>query len=216
MIQILAILGILGGILCAIADCLLDIKGVDNYKVGGSKYIESAWENISPRRFFWSIILATFAVPMYSCGFIALMLCLHDTHPTLSITLSIVFLVGAMGGFMIHTILCLVPTIYLTITKKSGFDLAEEVLERMLKQIMFPFVTLYTATVIVPAIAVMTFIIFGILPLPLWCIVLNPIVFQIIGLLLRATKCSLFVDVPSIFAASLGIGMYGVLALMML
>lgn len=202
--------------MCSISDCLLDIKGVDNYKVGDSKYIESAWETMSPKRFFWSTILATFAVPMYTCGFIALMLCLYDTEPTLSVAFSIVFMVGAMGGYMIHTILCLVPTIYLTITKKSGFDLAEEVLGRMLKQITLPFVTLYTAAVIVPAIAVMSFILLGILPLPLWCILLNPVVFQIIGWLLRATKCILFVDMPGIFAASLGIGMYGVLALMLL
>ncbi len=35
MENIMAVIGIIGGILCAIADCLLDIKGADNEKLGG-------------------------------------------------------------------------------------------------------------------------------------------------------------------------------------
>lgn len=54
------------------------------------------------------------------------------------------------------------------------------------------------------------------LALPMWCVMCNPVVFQIIGLLLRATKCKLFIDAPSICAASLGLTMYGVLALILI
>ena len=37
--------------------------------------IDSEWENMAHWRFVWSAILAMFAVPMYSCGLLAL-LCL--------------------------------------------------------------------------------------------------------------------------------------------
>ena len=127
-----------------------------------------------------------------------------------------VFLFGAMGGIMIHTCICLAPTISQTMLKKSDLDLTNDVLETIMKQIAVPFFTQYIALVIIPAIAVMVIIVQGILPLPLWCLLLNPIVFQLIGLLLRATKCKLFIDLPSIFAASLGIGMYGVLTLILI
>ena len=70
--------------------------------------------------------------------------------------------------------------------------------------------------VIIPAIAVMVLIVNGSLGLPLWCVIMNPVVFQVIGLLFRATKCKLFIDAPSICAASLGLAMYGVLALMLI
>ena len=120
-----------------------------------------------------------------------------------------------MGGFMIHIVLCLMPTIYQHIMKKNDLDLAKEVTESAFRQIYVPFFTLYLLLVFVPAIAVIVLIIKGILPLPLWCVVLNPVAFQIFGLLLRATKLKIFVDAPSCCAASLGLAMYGVLALMM-
>jgi len=43
---------------------------------------------------------------------------------------------------------------------------------------------------------------------------LNPLVFQLLGLLLRRTGLKIFIDAPSCCAASLGMAMYGVLALM--
>ena len=95
-------------------------------------------------------------------------------------------------------------------------ELAEEVINSIFRQIYVPFFTLYTMLVIIPAIAVMVFIIKGVLPLPLWCVLLNPVVFQIIGFILRATKLKIFIDAPSCCAASLGLAAYGVLALISL
>ena len=117
---------------------------------------------------------------------------------------------------MIHIFLCLQPTIYQVIMKKNDQKLAEEVINAIFRQIYVPFFTLYTMLVIIPAIAVMVFIIKGALPLPLWCVLLNPVVFQVIGLLLRATKLKIFIDAPSCCAASLGLAAYGVLALISL
>jgi len=214
MIQVLAIIGIIGGFLCAVADLLLDLKGADNKKLGKSKIIDSKWLEMKQGRFTWSGILAMFAVPMYSCGFIALMLKLQMVKQDLSLALSVIFLCGAMGGFMIHTFLCMMPTIYRMITKKGDTELAESVVETVFRRTDIPFFVLYILLVIVPAIAVMVLIGMGILPLPLWCMCLNPVVFQIVGLMFRATKIKLFIDAPSCCAASLGLAMYGVLALL--
>ena len=212
---VLGIIGIIGGVLCAIADLLLDIKGPDNKKLGKMGVIDSAWERMAHFRFVLSGILAMFAVPMYSCGFISLMQ-MDGNYAISAMIFRIIFLCGAMGGFMIHIFLCLQPTIYQVIMKKGDQQLAEEVINTSFRQIYVPFFTLYTMLVIIPAIAVMVFIIKGVLPLPLWCVLLNPVVFQIIGFILRATKLKIFIDAPSCCAASLGLAAYGVLALISL
>lgn len=215
MIRTLAIIGIIGGMLCAVADLLLDLKGSDNQKLGKMKVIDSKWKEMPHARFVWSDILAMFAVPMYSCGFVALMLQLNKTNAGLSIGMTILFLCGAMGGFMIHTFLCLVPTIYQKVMKKADFELAEDIIGGTFKQIYVPFFVLYIMLVILPAIIIMGLIVCKILPLPLWCVILNPLMFQIIGLLFRATGLKIFIDAPSCCAASLGLAMYGALALML-
>ncbi len=212
---VLGIIGIIGGVLCAIADLLLDIKGPDNKKLGKMGVIDSAWERMAHFRFVLSGILAMFAVPMYSCGFISLMQ-MDGNYAISAMIFRIIFLCGAMGGFMIHIFLCLQPTIYQVIMKKGDQQLAEEVINTSFRQIYVPFFTLYTMLVIIPAIAVMAFVIKGVLSLPLWCVLLNPVVFQIVGFLLRATKLKIFIDAPSCCAASLGLAAYGVLALISL
>lgn len=45
---------------------------------------------------------------------------------------------------------------------------------------------------------------------PMWFVCLNPVVFQIVGWILRAAKREWFCDFPSVCAASLGLAMYGV------
>lgn len=216
MEKLLAIVGITGGLLCAVADLLLDLKGPDNVKLGKLKVIDSKWPEMAHSRFVWSIILAMFAVPMYSCGFVSLMLQLKKSNAVLANIMIVTFLCGAMGGFMIHTFVCQMPTIYRKIIKKADFELAETVISAVFRQIYVPFFVLYTMLVIIPSIVVMLLIVMGTLSLPIWCIILNPLVIQLIGLLLRATKLRIFIDAPSCCAASLGLAMYGVLALMLI
>lgn len=216
MNEIMAVIGIIGGLLCAVADCLLDIKGSDNQKLGKGGYIESKWSSMAHWRFTASGIVAMFAVPMYTCGFLALTNCFDSAHNIFAIALKVIFCCGAMGGFMIHTFLCLMPTIYRDITEESSFALAEKVISDAFHQIMVPFVTLYSMLVIIPAIGIVYAILSGILQVPMWYVILNPVVFQLVGLLLRGTKRKCFVDVPSICAASLGLAMYGVIALTIL
>lgn len=213
MMKILAIIGIIGGLLCAAADLFLDIKGPDNKKIGKMGAIDSKWTQMAHGRFVCSDILAMFAVPMYSCGFIALMQKVAQTHKNLAIAGTVIFLCGAMGGFMIHTFLCMMPTIYQKITKVNEESLAIEVIESVFRQIYVPFFVLYIMLVIIPSIMVMIMILSGVIVVPLWGLVLNPLVIQIIGLGFRATRLKIFIDAPSCCAASIGLAMYGVLAL---
>jgi len=210
----LAVIGIIGGFLCAVADILLDLKGYDNKKLGKGKFIDSKWSEMSHFRFVLSGIIVMFAVPMYTCGFIALMQKLYNVNKNLSVAMTVIFLCGAMGGFMIHIFLCLMPTMYKIIMEKDDFELAEKVIEAVFRQIYVPFFTLYSMLVIIPSIAVIILIVIGDLNAPIWCVILNPLVFQLIGLAFRATKLKIFIDVPGCCAASLGLGMYGVLALL--
>ncbi len=44
---VLGIIGIIGGLLCATADLLLDLKGTKNKKLGKMGVIDSEWENMA-------------------------------------------------------------------------------------------------------------------------------------------------------------------------
>ncbi len=52
-----------------------------------------------------------------------------------------------------------------------------------------------------------------ILDVPLWFVLLNPVVFLLVGLALRAIKRDWFYDLPSIIMPSLGISMFGVIGI---
>lgn len=211
---IMSVVGIAGGLLCAAADCFLDLKGADNEKLGKNKYIDSKWMTMPRWRFLTSILLAMFAVPMYSMGVFSLANQMGEGHEVLANLLRLSIFWGAIGGFFIHTFLCMQPTMYKNIMEHSGFELAEKVISQCFRLVMFPFVTLYIVLVIVPAVIVVYAVITGILPVPMWCVLLNPVVFQVIGLLFRATGLKCFIDAPSICAASLGLASYGVIGLM--
>lgn len=212
----LAEIGIAGGCLCAIADLFLDLKGSDNKKIGKLKVIDSKWEVMPHYRFVVSTVLAMFAVPMYCCGILALSNILADKSVSFAIAFKAIAIIGAMGGFMIHTFLNLCPTIYQIVKKDASFELAEETINAIFKQIYVPFFTCYTMLVIIPAGMMIFAIITGFVEAPLWCVCLNPVVFQIVGLLLRATKLKCFIDAPSCCAASLGLASYGLLAIILL
>lgn len=213
---VLAIIGIAGGLLCAVADLFLDLKGPNNKKCGKLKVIDSMWETMPHYRFVTSTILAMFAVPMYSCNAFALSNIMSENAPVFSKVFLITALVGAMGGFMIHSFLCACPTIYQTIIKGASFELAEETVNRYFRQIYFPFFTCYFLLVILSSGLVIYAILAGIIAVPVWCVILNPVVIQIVGFLFRATKLDIFIDAPSCCAASIGLASYGVIVLLAL
>ncbi len=211
--MILSIIGLVGGVLCAVADMLLDIKGKDNTKCGSKKIIDSNWEKMPTWRFIASIILVMFAVPMYSMGVISLGNQIAAGNAILGDALKLSIFIGAMGGFFIHVFVCVVPIIYKEIMKENNFELADRVIMKAFNAVLIPFGALYLVLMLVPTAIVCYSIITGLLLVPKWFVLLNPVVFHIIGWALRAVKKEWFYEVPSIFMASLGLAMYGVIGI---
>lgn len=212
--SIWAILGIIGGVLCAAADLFLDLKGPDNKKMGRLKVIDSKWEDMPHWRFVTSTVLAFFAIPLYSCGFVALSNKLSENSTVYGRIFLIAGLIGAMSGLLIHSFLNICPTVYQIVKKEASFETAEKAINASFKQIYVPFFVGYVSLVFVTSGMAVYAIISGMISAPLWCVVLNPVVFQIIGLLFRATKLKCFIDAPSCCAASLGLASFGLLALL--
>jgi hypothetical protein len=211
--MVLSIIGLVGGILCAIADMLLDIKGKDNKKCGSKKIIDSNWEKMPTWRFIVSIIMVMFAVPMYSMGVVSLGNLIAVENQTLGEALKLSIFIGAMGGFFIHTFICIVPIIYKEIMKDNNFELADRVIMKAFTAVQIPFGLLYLILMLAPTAIICFSITTGLLSVPKWFVLLNPVVFQIIGWILRAIKKEWFNEVPSICMASLGLSMYGVIGI---
>lgn len=204
---IFSILGLLGGILCAVADILLDFKGRDNKKLGETGLVDSKWIEMNEWRFKASIWLVMIAVPLYSLGMYSLSYQIGDT---LGMILFIVTLVGGMGGFFIHAFLCLMPILYKTIQdKEQGIKL----IDTLFVSIKMPFFFLYFVLVLFSTVVVVIAILNGNLNVPTLCVLLNPVVFMIIGVALRFVKYDWFYDLPGIGMASLGLGMFGVIGM---
>ncbi|MBN2653032.1 MAG: hypothetical protein JXR63_11685 [Spirochaetales bacterium] len=210
---ILSSIGLAGGILCAIADMLLDIKGKDNKKCGSKKILDSNWEKMPNWRFVSSIIIAMFAVPMYSMGIISLGNQINIHNETLGYALKLSIFIGAIGGFFIHSFICVIPIIYKEIMKNNDFELADRTISQAFNAVKVPFAALYLILMLAPTGIVCYAIIMNLLNVPIWFIFLNPVVFQIIGWILRAIKKEWFSEVPSICAASLGLAMFGLIGI---
>lgn len=209
----LSVIGVVGGILCAIADMLLDIKGKDNKKCGSKKILDSNWEKMPNWRFISSSIIVMLAVPMYSMGIISLGNQISIHNEILGYTLNLSIFIGAMGGFFIHTFICVIPIIYKEIMKSNNFELADRTISQAFNIVKIPFFVLYLILMLFPTSIVCYAIIMKLLNVPIWFILLNPVIFQIIGWILRAIKKEWFYEVPSICATSLGFAMFGIIGI---
>lgn len=210
---LLSIIGLTGGLICVLADLLLDLKGKDNEKLGEKKFLDSNWLKMPAWRFSASILLAMFAVPMYSMGVISLANHIALQNEWLGDFLKLSIFIGAMGGFFIHAFACITPILYKEIMKRDDFPLAESVIMRVYSAVIIPFGLLYLVLMLVPTAIVGFAILTGLLPVPVWFIMLNPVVFQIVGWILRAVNKKWFREAPSIFMASLGLAMFGVIGI---
>ncbi len=203
----LSFLGLIGGILCATADMLLDLKGKNNKKLGKNGIVDSHWDNMSEWRFKASIFIVMIAVPLYAMGLWSLS---EQIGGTIEMILKPVTFVGSMGGFFIHTFLCLIPVVYKNSTDKEQ---AVAIIDKMFSTIKIPFVLFYFILTLATTILVIIAIINGKIAVPFFCVLLNPIVFMIIGILLRFVKYDIFYDLPGICMPSLGLGMFGLIGI---
>lgn len=213
---IYSIAGLLGGIVCAIGDMLLDLKGKDNVKVNGSLFIESNWIKMATVRFKISIILGFFGSFMCSLGIYSLARQIYTQNQRLGEVLFIVTILLAMTGFFVHTLCCILPVIYKSVIKGGNFEIANNTVDALFDAVKILFFPLYVFILLVPTGITIYCIVSGLLNVPNWCMLLNPIVFLIIGVLLRKVSPKYFYELPGICMPSLGIGMFGLMGIISL
>lgn len=212
MNMIFSVLGLLGGILCAVGDILFDLKGKGNKKLGTSGNIDSNWINMSYWRFGASIMAAFFGDIFVGLGYCSIANQIKETNGILAAVIAALGYVGVIGGFFVHSVLCIQPIIYKKIMETDNFKLADDTLNEYYKAVLPPFFISY-ACLLASAVCVMIAILKGALDVPKWFVLLNPLVFLIIGMGLRKIKPDKFYDLPGIVMPSLGFGMFGLVGI---
>lgn len=209
---ILSLLGLAGGILCAIGDILFDLKGKGNEKLGTSGNIDSNWIKMPYWRFGASILVAFAGDALIGFGIYSLVRQMGASHGMLAAVTGVCGYVSVIAGFFVHTVLCIQPIIYKKIMETDNFKLADDTLEAYYKAVLPPFLIGY-GFILVATICVIAAILTGVLAVPKWCVLLNPFVFLLVGVGLRKLSPDRFYDLPGIIMPSLGMGMFGVIGL---
>lgn len=212
MNMLFSVLGLLGGILCAVGDILFDLKGKGNQKLGTSGNIDSNWVHMPYWRFGASILVAFLGDALLGFGFYSLVCQMESINTVLTAVTGLCGYVSVIAGFFVHTVLCLQPIIYKKIMETDQFQLADDTLEAYYKAVLPPFFIGYSfmlATTVCVIVAILT----GILSVPKWFVLLNPFTFLLVGMGLRRLKPDLFYDLPGIILPSLGMGMFGLIGI---
>lgn len=207
------LLGVVGGLLCAVGDILLDLKGKGNVKSGPYGIVDSNWQKMPEWRFRVSILLAAVGGPLCFFGLLAMINQIARGNVALGTWFLIFAVIGSTGGFFIHTILCCFPIITKTLRQKGvGPEIENALLKKLVSAIQIPFFAMFAALIIATSIVLMIAIAKRYLPLPMICVVLNPLVFLIVGALFRLVNKLKFAELPGIVMPSLGLSMIGLLA----
>ena len=210
--MVFGLCGFVGCLLCACGDLLLDIKGKDNRKLGKYGLMDSAWDWMEEKRFTRSILLAMVGTPLSFLGMTAMAGRLAKPGFALAFWLSGV--VGCAGSFFIHTIICLFPVIYINMEPRHGFDEAERLINVVYEAIRIPFWIFYMLLVIVPSFMLIFALFAGYLKLSPWFSLLTMPSLMVVGALLQKLKWEWFCDLPMVITPSLGMSMFGLLAVL--
>jgi len=209
---VFGIFGIIGGLLCAIGDILLDLKGKNNVKSGQPKIIDSNWLIMSEWRFRVSIFFAALGVPLFLLGFLGMANHLAQSNKTVAMTFLIFSIIGASGGLFIHALLCIMPIICKTLTNDGvKKDIIETVCNKIYYAIKIPLISIFFSLTICTSITLIYAIIKNYLNVPLIFVILNPLGLIIIGLPFRLINKRIFADLPGIIMPSMGISMIGLM-----
>ncbi len=212
MYLIFSIFGLIGGILCAIGDILFDLKGKDNRKTGPGGNIDTNWIKMSDWRFVASIIVAFFGDMAAMLGLYSLGMQIAEKNTVLGYVTVICGCMGTVGGFFVHSTLCIQPLLYKRLVEAGHADLVEIIFPTFYKAAAFPFFFGYIL-LMVPSITSVIAILTDCLDVPKWFALLNSIVFMIIGITLRKLKPSVFCDLPGIIMPSMGLAMLGLIGI---
>jgi len=213
MYLIFSVLGLIGGLLCCAGDILFDLKGKDNQKLGTSKNIDSNWVKMADWRFGLSIALAMIGDALIGLGFYSIGMQIAVTHPIIGyLTLGFGYF-GSIAGVFIHAFLCIQALIYKGALLHGDLQIADDILEKIYKQIMPTFMIGYISLMI-PTVLIIIAILNGALDVPKLCVLLNPIVFLIFGVTCRKIDPVRFQDLPGIIMPSFGLAMFGLIGIL--
>ena len=213
MYLVFSILGLIGGLLCCVGDVLFDLKGKGNQKLGTSKNIDSNWLKMADWRFGLSIALALVGDAFVGLGFYSIGMQIAETHPILGyLTLGCGYF-GSIAGIFIHSFVCIQALIYKGAMIHGDLQIADDILEKLYKQITPTFFTGYI-TLMIPTVTVIIAILNGALDVPKICVLLNPVVFLIFGVTCRKIDPVKFQDLPGIIMPSFGLAMFGLIGIL--
>ena len=212
MLMTLSVLGIIGGLLCAIADMLWDFKGADNQKLGAKGLIYSKWSEMPDWRFVLSAVLSMIAIPMYCLGLFSLAGQFYEHSKGLAIVLGALAYMGAVCGFLTHFCACIKPLIYKAADRDA--EVTERIIQRMRKAAAVPFYIPFAVFCFaVPVILVIAMANGFLTVLTLWLLI-TPLPVQIFAAVLKKLCSRIFFDFPYCCGIALGMSGYGVIALL--
>ena len=167
------IFGIISGLIASFADVPLVMPNQsENLKLGG---VCPWWGDVTSKRFRVSFWLSFLGQPG---GYIVMWLLadmISNGNVALAGILKVMTLLGCYTGLMSHVVFCLKPLLYQRLCKKMSDDESNEVI-KAIDLVFNP--PMYLARVVLwlgLAVTVMVAILTGALPVPKWCVVLNPI-----------------------------------------
>ena len=148
MYLVFSILGLIGRLLCCTGDILFDLKGKGNEKLGTSKNIDSSWIKMADWRFGLSIALAMIGDALVGLGFYSIGMQIAEKYSLLGyLTIGFGYF-GAMAGIFIHSFLCIHALIYKGAMIHGNLQIADDILEKIYKQIMPTFLIGYAALLV--------------------------------------------------------------------
>ena len=210
---ILGIIGLCGGLLCAIADILLDLKGKGNEKYGPCGIMDTNWEKMAMWRFKGSIWLAAISVPMYLMGIVAMYRQLARGSMAVANIFGICAVVGSCSTMFIHATLCYLPIISKTMSEdKVSKDTVGKTVNTLYQAIIVPFLVFWLLLVARLSGLVVYAVLADVLLLSWGFILLTPLSLVIIGMILRLINRKVFADLPGICMPSIGIATMGLMA----
>ena len=167
------IFGIISGLIASFADVPLVMPNQsENLKLGG---VCQWWGDVTSKRFKVSFWLSFLGQPG---GYIVMWLLadmISNGNVALAGILKVMTLLGCYTGLMSHVVFCLKPLLYQRLSKKMSDDESNEVI-KAIDLVFNP--PMYLAGVVLwlgLAVTVIVAILTGALPVPKWCVVLNPI-----------------------------------------
>lgn len=167
------IFGIISGLIASFADVPLVMPNQsENLKLGG---VCPWWGDVTSKRFKVSFWLSFLGQPG---GYIVMWLLadmISNGNVALAGILKVMTLLGCYTGLMSHVVFCLKPLLYQRLCKKMSDDESNGVI-KAIDLVFNP--PMYLAGVVLwlgLAVTVIVAILTGALPVPKWCVVLNPI-----------------------------------------